>query len=90
MIAFIKDAIAYARQRCVDRSARAARFAAALAFNKLHTYSFSSSRAGEWMCPSCHRIHKTIAMSVFSGRQFPACCGFAEGHRLDQQHATGI
>jgi hypothetical protein len=35
-----------------------------------------------WMCPSCNKIHHPISCSVFSGLQYPRCCGFPEGHRL--------
>lgn len=36
-----------------------------------------------WMCPTCNAIHAPLSCSVWSGLQYPKCCGFWEGHRLD-------
>jgi len=41
-----------------------------------------------WMCPTCNKIHRAVSCSAFSGLQFPACCGFREGHRLGDAYAT--
>jgi len=35
-----------------------------------------------WMCPTCNKIHAPLNCSVWSGLQYPQCCGFCEGHRL--------
>lgn len=35
-----------------------------------------------WMCPECNLIHSPLSWSVFSGLQYPSCCGTFEGHRL--------
>jgi len=35
-----------------------------------------------WMCPECNKIHHPTACSVFSGLQYPACCGHPHGDRL--------
>lgn len=35
-----------------------------------------------WMCPECNKIHHPKESSVFSGLQYPQCCGTAEGNRL--------
>lgn len=36
-----------------------------------------------WMCPSCNKIHAPLSCSVWSGLQYPSCCNFPEGHRLN-------
>ena len=41
-----------------------------------------------WMCPDCNNVHKPVSCSVWSGIQFPACCGHAEGHRQLKSYAT--
>lgn len=44
----------------------------------------SNVRAGyAWMCPECNKIHAPLSWSVFSGLQYPRCCSFPEGHRLE-------
>jgi hypothetical protein len=71
------------------RSRRAA-FRAALAFNRHHTYAGATNVGGMWQCPDCGRRHHCISWSAFTGRNFPDCCGFKQGHRLDRRHATGL
>jgi hypothetical protein len=66
---------------------RRAYFRRALAFNRRYTYR---TRNPQWMCPTCHGIHNPYATSAFSGLQYPECCGFEAGHRLDRRHATGL
>lgn len=75
-----------------SRIARRAAFNRALAHNKRHTYACYDLRVvgGTWMCPTCGTVHECVSHNVFTGRQFPACCEFAEGHRLYRCHATGL
>lgn len=45
--------------------------------------------AARWMCPSCNTVHPfTGEITVFTGLQFPSCCGFPAGHRQFKCHAT--
>jgi len=43
-----------------------------------------------WMCPECNNIHHPTECSVFSGLQYPACCGHPEGNRLYANIKTGL
>jgi hypothetical protein len=61
-------------------------FQAALAYNRLHTFQMF----GMWMCPTCNKVHPVINVSAFSGAQFPNCCEFPIGPRLDAEHATDV
>lgn len=82
-------AIWHAFRECFAKErAKRARFNAALAFNKIHTYTWQSK--GQWMCPTCNRVHLLCGTSPFSGLQFPECCEFPQGHRLDRAFATGV
>lgn len=59
----------------------------AQAFNDLYTYRelFDPSKrllGYRWMCPECNKIHEPQECSVFSGLQYPACCGTGYGNRL--------
>ena len=73
-------------------AARRKDFKTALAHNRVHTYECLDSRlvGGTWCCPSCNTIHGCVSHNQFTGRQFPACCEFKEGHRLHRSHATDI
>lgn len=59
----------------------------ALAFNRDSAYSWSHPR---WMCPSCNAIHNSTGTSAWSGLQYPACCDFPAGGRLEKRFATGV
>jgi hypothetical protein len=74
-------------QRLRDWLEKRRRFHHALVFNRVCTHR---RIAPCWMCPTCHSIHDAIATNKFTGLQYPACCTFAAGHRLDKEHATGI
>jgi len=63
-------------------------FNVALEYNKIHTYS--SRDKSKWMCPMCHKIHDSYEFSPFTGLQFPACCEYPKGNRLDKEYATSI
>lgn len=81
-----------ARRLVGEREAReraaAARFAVALAFNRIWTFRPSRPDC-RWMCPSCNRVHAaTSDWSAFTGLQYPACCSAPAGPRLDSAHAT--
>jgi hypothetical protein len=85
--AYIEAAWHSARESWRQARTRSARRASALAFNRVETFT-RLSRA-QWMCPRCNKIHKAIGTSPFTGLQFPACCVFDEGGRLDKGHCTG-
>lgn len=65
-------------------------YKAALAFNALHCHTGDDL----WMCPECNKVHssdttKTKKWGWLTGRQYPACCRFLNGHRLEyEDHAT--
>lgn len=67
--------------------ARRARFKVALAFNRLHTFSWSSQ---QWMCPCCNAVHRANGTSPFSGLQYPSCCRHPEGQRHGRDYATAL
>lgn len=90
MIEAIKKTWEIFRQQRVAIAAREARFAAALAYNRLHTYSGHRQVSGTWMCPDCNKVHACVSHNAFYGRQFPACCQHPEGHRIDKKYATQI
>lgn len=76
-----------------DRQRRLAqaKYDVALAFNALWTYDAPTPRDARWMCPLCNSVHSfTGEITVFTGLQFPACCGFQEGHRQFKAHATRL
>lgn len=79
MIETLTEARRLAAFRRRKKAHQDAKFNAALAFNNLHTYSVGSR--AEWMCPICNAIHPTTGSTVWTGRQFPACCDFQAGHR---------
>jgi len=77
-------------KRFTEKTEEQRKFDVALAYNKLHTFAGPDLNAGAWCCPTCNKVHACVAHSVFTGRQFPACCEFEAGHRLHSQHATGL
>lgn len=86
MLTWLRVLIETVNREVAKRRAADARFNAALAFNKLYTYTVGEPR---WMCPTCNTVHKNSSYSVFDGLHYPACCEFGEGNRLDRRHATG-
>lgn len=80
----------FIRDRIAARRLRKQRFEIALAFNRHYTFSGTRPLGGLWRCPSCSKIHQCASTSSISGRQFPSCCEFGFGHRLDKRHATGL
>jgi ssDNA-binding Zn-finger/Zn-ribbon topoisomerase 1 len=69
---------------------RRRRFARALAFNRISTYTGPSPVGGQWSCPTCNQVHDCMYSNSISGRQFPGCCDFPAGSRTDKQFATGL
>ena len=59
-------------------------------------YRFNTDRKHQgvwkaWMCPTCNKVHKHTSWNCLDGLQYPACCTFAEGHRLHYRlHATKL
>lgn len=85
MLEIISAALNAALRRIQAARARRARRRAALAYNHLGVHSWALPL---WMCPTCNSVHRGGAASKFTGVQFPACCEFEAGHRLDKCHAT--
>lgn len=65
-------------------------FQTAVAYNAMHTFEYSGPCAATWMCPNCHSVHRSAVTNKFSGRQFPACCQFEAGGRLERRHAISF
>ena len=88
----IIERIATSWKAARSRIAKRVAFNRALAHNKRHTYACDDLRVvgGTWMCPTCGTVHECVSHNAFTGLQFPACCEFAEGHRLHLRHATGM
>lgn len=85
MIQILQEAWRLYREKKRNAAREKLFFDVALAFNRVHTYQGTN---GKWMCPKCHRVHDSInaadPMSIYlTGRQYPACCDFPEGHRLN-------
>jgi hypothetical protein len=36
-----------------------------------------------WMCPDCNKIYHPYEINVFTGLQYPACCGTFKGCRYE-------
>lgn len=85
---FIKEAYKLAKEKQDQKRISKEWFDTALAYNKIHTYT--SKIESKWMCPMCHKIHDSHRFSPFTGLQFPACCEYPEGPRLDKEYATDI
>ena len=88
IIDLLKEAYTVVKERRKQKKISKMWFDAALAYNTLHTYS--SRTDGEWMCPMCHTIHPAGNFSPFTGIQYPKCCDYPEGHRIDKDYATDI
>lgn len=88
----IIERIATSWKAARSRIAKRVAFNRALVHNKRHTYACDDLRVvgGTWMCPTCGTVHECVSHNAFTGRQFPACCEFDEGHRLHRRHATGL
>lgn len=84
----IKEAYKIANNRDIEKKNTRNWFNVALAYNKIHTYS--SHIHGKWMCPMCHTIHECDDYSAFTGLQYPKCCDYPAGHRLDSEYATDV
>lgn len=57
--------------------------AVAKAFNDRYCYRHHYVTGGYcWMCPECNKLHANKDYSALSGLQYPACCSYADGHRI--------
>lgn len=88
IIDILKEAITIAKEKRKQYNNSKEWFNTALAYNRIHTYSSISD--AKWMCPMCHTIHVSYENSVFTGLQFPKCCEYPAGPRLDKEYATNI
>lgn len=89
LIDILKEAIVIAKEKRKQYNISKEWFNIALAYNRIHTYSSSMPEA-KWMCPMCHTIHESYEHSLFTGLQFPKCCVYQAGPRLDKEYATDI
>ncbi len=87
-----KLSLARPLRKLAGRIEKRHKFKRALKYNKEHTFSSDGKSAvgGTWCCPTCNAIHECISNNKITGRQFPACCEFEEGHRMFSEHATGL
>lgn len=46
-------------------------------------FGFTPRGGYAWMCPECNKIHLPESSSSFTGLQYPRCCKYPQGHRLD-------
>jgi hypothetical protein len=98
MLGLLRKAWTLHKEDLAKRKDAKARAAIAAAFNARYTYRhewvkglpelpgthmhFPPRGGFAWMCPDCNKIHHPYENSVFSGLQYPACCGHFRGHRL--------
>lgn len=82
----ILEIIREARKAVARKRYKRKMFAAALAFNNLHTHTGD----GLWMCPECHKVHERYisGMEWLTGAHYPACCSSMEGHRGFDRNAA--
>lgn len=104
MLRYILDVVRQARILVKDRQSQEheSKIKAHIAqvFNNRYTYQHRyytnsvNDKLGTygdyaWMCPNCNKIHNPVEVSAFSGLQYPACCTYPLGHRLDEKINKG-
>ena len=76
-------------KRIKERRETRRRYRLALEFNRRATLKTQWKNNGQWMCPTCNRVHNSNGWTPWTGSQYPACCDFQEGHRTYWKlHAT--